>query len=263
MPESSAHPNARPQHPLEQSGASQPTAPQTADSRRTAVLSVDDRHTLWNVSPEDRAEALATRPLLLMLHGWGARESDILPLASSLPPEFVVAAPRAPLDAGNDYGFAWYPIAALREPASGGDQTDARPAADALVRWLDEVAPVGSRSAQISVLGFSQGGLMTTELLRTHAHLLRATVNLSGYVAQQPRELDELLRVERPPVFWGRADRDPVIPPHLTQFTEQWLPAHSALDERVYAGIGHAVSAQELSDVSAFLDEHVLTESQG
>ncbi|MCD7100813.1 alpha/beta hydrolase [Pseudoclavibacter sp. 13-3] len=260
MSESSARPNARPEHPLDESGtaATQPAKPGSA-----AVLSIDDRHTLWNVSREERAAALATRPLLLMLHGWGARESDILPLARNLPPEFVVAAPRAPLDAGNDYGFAWYPIAALRQPAAGDGQTDARPAADALVRWLDEVAPAGSRSAQISVLGFSQGGLMTTELLRTHAHLLRTTVNLSGYVAQQPRELDDLLAAERPPVFWGRADRDPVIPLPLTQFTQQWLPAHSALDERVYAGIGHGVSAQELSDVSAFLSEHVLKESQG
>ena len=59
---------------------------------------------LWS-KPE---EARAGKPLLVMLHGYGANEQDLFGLADMLPEEFAVASVRAPLVSGQ--GFSWFPL---------------------------------------------------------------------------------------------------------------------------------------------------------
>jgi phospholipase/carboxylesterase len=35
--------------------------------------------------------------------------------------------------------------------------------------------------------------------------------------------------------------------------TESWLPGHSTLTRKVYAGLGHGISSQEAGDVATFV----------
>ncbi len=39
--------------------------------------------------------------------------------------------------------------------------------------------------------------------------------------------------------------------------TGPFLTAHATLDERIYSGLGHAISAAEIDDVRAFLDDEL------
>ena len=60
--------------------------------------------------------------------------------------------------------------------------------------------------------------------------------------------------VEHPlPVFWGRGTADTVIPPSAINRTQAWLPGHSTLTERIYEGMAHSISQQELGEVVTFL----------
>ena len=61
---------------------------------------------LWSKPEEERAG----KPLLVLLHGYGANEEDLLSLADLLPQEFVVASVRAPMVSGA--GFTWFPLTA-------------------------------------------------------------------------------------------------------------------------------------------------------
>jgi phospholipase/carboxylesterase len=101
----------------------------------------------------------------------------------------------------------------------------------------------------------SQGGLIATQLLRTRPERVAATVVLSGFVQAAPQPADEQLAAERPAVFWGRGARDPMIPADAIERTRQWLTAHSTLTERVYPGLAHGISNQEIADVRAFLSD--------
>lgn len=68
---------------------------------------------------------------------------------------------------------------------------------------------------------------------------------------------DEDLARLRPPIFFGRGDVDGVISAETTARIAAWLPGHSTLTEKVYPGLAHSISAEELADVSAFLDDVV------
>jgi phospholipase/carboxylesterase len=87
-------------------------------------------------------------------------------------------------------------------------------------------------------------------------------VVLAGYAPGGELPGDAVLAERRPPVFWGRGAADEVIPQALVDLTAQWLPIHSELSGRVYPGLTHSISQDELNDVRAFLDAR-LAESDG
>lgn len=191
----------------------------------------------------------AASPLVLLLHGYGSHEHDLPGLMSSLPP-LPWASVRAPLDMGNG-GAAWFPL----PPTWGGeapqlDQHAIDAATTRLWTWIDqEVAP----DRPLVPIGFSQGGLMALQLLRTRPERVAATAVLAGFASGAPQPGDARLAASRPPVFWGRGDADAVIWPASVALTERLLPQWSRLDARVYAGLGHAVSPAMLHDLDAFL----------
>ncbi|MET0976205.1 MAG: alpha/beta hydrolase-fold protein [Leifsonia sp.] len=218
--------------------------PHTDDD--TPELAIDDAAVLWSASGTDRAG----RPLLVLLHGYGSHEGDLFGLAPYLPLEPVIASLRAPVPLGGG-SWAWFPL------QDGPDGLTSTPeavvaATDALLGWVDRLEP---RPSSVGLLGFSQGGAMALELMRTRPDDFHHAAVLSGFVADVPRDGDARLAVRRPPVFWGRGTADTVISGANVARTQDWLPDHSTLTERIYEDLAHAVSETELRDLTAFLRE--------
>jgi phospholipase/carboxylesterase len=207
---------------------------------------LDDSVALWSAEAADRTG----RPVLVLLHGYGADERDLFALASYLPPAFVVAAVRAPLAPPFPApGFSWYPIEGL----DGRDPQHVTSAASLVIDWIDSVAP----GSDVGLLGFSQGAAVALQALRLRPDRFAFAVNLSGYVTPAPLPGDTALAERRPPVFWGRGTHDDVIPGFLVEYTTGWLPEHADLSGRVYPGLTHSVSEQELDDVRTFLQKQL------
>lgn len=204
---------------------------------------IDDSATLW--APGDREG----RPLLVLLHGYGADEHDLLGLAGYLPEGIAVASVAAPLAPPFPTpGRSWYPIEGL-----DGRSADAvTAAARALLRWIDAAA---ADAPSIALLGFSQGAAVSLQALRLAPERFGAVVALSGYATPGELPGDEALCASRPAVFWGRGSADDVIPPALIAHTSQWLPDHADLSGRVYTGLTHSISEEELGDVHRFLSD--------
>jgi len=205
---------------------------------------LDDGAVLWSVPPEERAG----RPLLVLLHGYGADERDLFGLVPYLPDALVIAAVRAPLaPPWPAPGYSWYPIEGL-ESRDPGHVTDA---AARLLAWLDVA---GAGASAVGLLGFSQGGAVSLQAMRIAPERFAYAVVLSGYANPGALPGDAALAARRPPVFWGRGARDEVIPSFLVEHTTRWLPGHADLTGRIYPGLTHSVSEAELADVRAFLD---------
>ncbi|MBM7505755.1 alpha/beta hydrolase [Agromyces aurantiacus] len=205
-------------------------------------MRIDDEAVLWSASPADRAD----RPVLVLLHGYGSHEGDLFGLSPYLPLQPAIASLRAPIAMG--WGHSWFPL-----PEQADDEltaVDAEAAVTAVLEWLDRVVP---ETTPVGLLGFSQGGAMAIELLRRAPERFAFAVSLAGFALPGDREGDERMSRLAPPVFWGRGAADDVIPAAAIAQTQAWLPAHADLDQRVYEGLGHAVSDRELADVSAFL----------
>ena len=87
-------------------------------------------------------------PLVVLLHGRGSNEADILGLADHLPDGAAYAAVRAPIPEGG--GYAWFANRGIGRPVAGS-------LADTMAwfrDWLDGVAPDGR---PVVLVGFSGG----------------------------------------------------------------------------------------------------------
>ena len=199
--------------------------------------------------PSWATDAGSAPAVALLLHGYGADERDLLALVPELGLDLPWASLRAPLDMGGG-GAAWFALTMPGDP----DPAAFAGATDAIWAWVEEhVGP----ATRIVPIGFSQGGFMATQLLRTRPDRVLAPVVLAGFVAGAPQPADDRLAAERPAVFWGRGDADGVITPDAVARTAAFLPGHSSLVERVYAGLGHGIGAEELDDVRDFLAVHL------
>jgi phospholipase/carboxylesterase len=215
------------------------------DDGVTENLTIDDTATRW--SSPDRAGM----PLLVLLHGYGADEHDLFGLVPYLPSGIAVASVAAPLAPPWPMpGRSWYAIDGL----DGRSPEAVTVAAEAFLRWLDAAA---GDSPSVALLGFSQGAAVSLQALRLAPERFGAVVALSGYAAPGDLPGDETLTELRPPVFWGRGTHDDVIPPALVDHTAQWLPGHADLSGRVYTGLTHSISEEELADVRRFLTKWI------
>ena len=204
-------------------------------------------HVIWNNDEADRAGT----PLVVMFHGYGSHEGDLMALSASLPDGFTVASVRAPQRAGA--GFQWFALS-----SDLGFTTDAVvAAAEPVVQWLRDES---LQHTHVILLGFSQGMAIATTVARHAPDLVDAVVGLSGFVVpvaddDAPADFfhDAALRGEPLRMFWGRDPEDPVIPPALVDLTAEWAQQHADATKVQYRGIGHGVSPQELSHVSEYL----------
>jgi phospholipase/carboxylesterase len=152
---------------------------------------------------------------------------------------------RAPVDLGNGY-FAW----ANRVTPGNPPVDDVELATEAIWQWVD--ANLDSRSPLI-VLGFSQGGLMATQLLRTRPERIVATVILAGFTLAAEQSADEQLASEKPRVIYCRGLQDDVISPDAVQRTLAWLKGHTSAEIYSYDGLGHSIDERVMEDVATYL----------
>lgn len=202
--------------------------------------------TLLDLRSDDLAgpDGATPRAAVLLLHGFGSNERDLAGLVPALQLELPWASLRAPLPAGP--GAAWFQITTPGSP----DAEPVEAATAAIWAWVDEHLDAATRVVPI---GFSQGGLMATQLLRTRPERVLAPVVLGGFVLGAPQPADDVLAATRPAVFWGRGAEDRVIAAHAVTRTADWLPRHASLVERLYPGLAHSISADEIADVREFL----------
>lgn len=217
----------------------------------------DDATVHLAASPGDSDDRAGAAPLLVLLHGYGAHERDLLPLVDLLGHTGPVIAPRAPIRLGAGFGpDAWAWLGDVEGDEGFAPQPEATAIlAEELLALLDAHSP----AAPVVLVGFSQGAAMAIELLRRAPERVACLVSLSGYVegVDEPAMTtnDDALRARGVPVFHGRGDVDPVVPPHVEERTLRWLREHTDLTERVYPGLAHAVDAAELGDARDFLAE--------
>nr|ADC79140.1 lipase/esterase [uncultured sludge bacterium] len=234
-------------------------------------LRINDDLVRWTVdrrpaTADEALRALETRPLVLLMHGFGSFEGDLISLAAELPDGIVCASPRAPLTLPPPTvnGYAWWEIVfradgtVVRSDPPAFEDSDAHTATLAILAWLDALdARVAGGLRTVVPLGFSQGGCMVTSLLRMQPTRFPCGVNCSGFVAPGSYAGDPELAAIRPPLFWGRDPADPIIEAERIDATAVWSAAHTAIEAHIYHGIGHGIGREEIADISAFIERHL------
>ncbi len=204
-----------------------------------------------------RPPATGKPPLLVMLHGIGADENDLFPLAGEIDQRFKVVSLRAPYDYHT--GHAWFRI----DFGPGGvlkpDVAQARATLGDLVRWL-AAAPDRLRvdPQRVYLLGFSQGAMMSIGVLRTAPERVAGVVALSGlgdesiFEVQAPRDA-----IARVPLLVAHGTMDDVLPIENGRRTRDLFQGLSRDFTYREFPIRHGIDHEELSVVEQWLSAHL------
>lgn len=207
-------------------------------------------HTYTWVPGEDPAA-----PALLLLHGTGADERDLLPLGARIGPGSALLSPRGLV---REHGMnRWF-----RRLAEGVFDTD-----DLVARAADLAAFVRTASAEHGIppggavaVGFSNGANMAAALLLLHPGLLRGAVLLSAMLPLQPERLPDLTGTV---VLMGAGRIDPMAPPDRAEALARLLREAGADVDLHWHDHGHGVDPAQIELVRAWLDEVRTGASQG
>jgi phospholipase/carboxylesterase len=184
--------------------------------------------------------------LMVMLHGLGDSIEGYrwLPEAMALPwlNYLLVNAP-------DDYfgGYSWFDYPDNYKP---GVQRSRK----LLFELLDALRPKGFPPEQITIGGFSQGGLLAIEIGLRYPHRLAGVVGISGWVCEPEKLLQELSPVatqQRLLVTHGKLD--PLVPFDLTRGQIRQLKAAGLNVEWHEFAKVHTIIEDELAVVREFV----------
>lgn len=188
-------------------------------------------------------------PTIILLHGRGSNEQDLLGLAPYLDPRFFLIAPRAPL-AFPYGGYTWYSMQQVGEP----EPDEFTRSYEQLSRFIDEVKeqyPVDPE--QLFLLGFSMGTVMSFSIALTRPDQIRGVVAHSGYIPEHSSLAFRWDALQKTGFFVAHGVEDPVIPIRFGRRSNELLQqANADLTYREYP-IGHHVSDESVHDLSTWL----------
>jgi phospholipase/carboxylesterase len=197
--------------------------------------------------------AISPAPLLVLLHGIGSNEEDLLGLAPYLDARFLIVSVRAPLVMGPG-SYGWFNIEFTPEGLVA-DIEQAKSSLRQLPGFVDElVVTYGADAGCVYLMGFSQGAMMSLAFALTHPEKIAGAVIMSGRFPSQVLE-DEPDRkaLEGMPFLVTHGIYDPVLPIEQGRSIRENLKALPVeLTYREYP-MQHEVNMDSLRDISAWL----------
>ena len=199
-------------------------------------------------------------PLLLLLHGYGSNEADLMSFAAYFADNFFVAAARAPHNLSWG-GHAWFDI---NWNANGGREFINLEQAEAsrlkLLQFVDEIVAQHDLDAnRVFLAGFSQGAIMSYALALTTPEKLAGIAAMSGALPHQHLPIADGERLKDFPILVTHGLNDPVLPIALGRQARDFLQKFPIkLDYREYPD-AHNISEASLRDVVEWLGERVVS----
>jgi phospholipase/carboxylesterase len=186
-------------------------------------------------------------PTLVLFHGTGGTEQDLLPLAKKISPASSVLSLRGSvLENGMPRFF--------KRLAEGVFDIE-----DLIVRtkevneFLDQAAEQYKFDrGHLVALGYSNGANIAGSLLFHYEHALKGAILHHPMVPRRGIELPDLAGI---PVFIGAGSNDPLCPPQESIDLEKLLSAAGASVTLHWENFGHQLSSSEVEAAASWFTE--------
>jgi phospholipase/carboxylesterase len=193
--------------------------------------------------------------VLMLLHGIGANERSVTPIASGVDPRLTVISVRAPLTMGPT-SFAWYPTHfGPNGPVIDAD--DAEQGRQALLKFIEDYR-AEHNVKNVYLMGFSQGAIMAVTAALSAPSLVQASIGFSG------RFPEEFASVVRPQgelaatrIWIGHGTEDTKLPIHLGRLMRDSLAKFGAIYDYSEYSAGHEVTPEMLANSHRWLTNQI------
>lgn len=197
-------------------------------------------------------------PLLIMCHGYGSDENDLFSFASELPEELMIISLRAPYPM-QPYGNAWYAINFDADKGKWSDNEQAKQSVGLISEFITYACiTYGVDSNNVTLLGFSQGTILSYAVALTYPEKVKNIIALSGYINEDI--LSDSIQdsnVSHLNFFCSHGSVDQVIPVEWARKTPAFLKALNINYEYSEYPVGHGVAPQNFYDLKAWLAKYI------
>ncbi|WP_276166603.1 alpha/beta hydrolase [Zobellia alginiliquefaciens] len=197
-------------------------------------------------------------PVLFMFHGYGSNEEDLFSFAPELPEELCVISVRAPYPM-EPYGNAWYAINFDAQQGKWSDDEQAKSSRDKIVAFIDEACATYALDAErVTILGFSQGTILSYAVALSYPEKIKNVIALSGYINEailkggfEDQDHSGLK------IYASHGQVDQVIPPEWAQRAPEFLKNLNI--DHVYEEfpVGHGVAPQNFYSFKKWLADKI------
>ena len=186
-----------------------------------------------------------TGTTLLLLHGTGGNEEDLIPLGQELLPGAAILSPRGKV---SEYGAPRF----FRRLAEGVfDHEDLLFRTHELAAFVEAAADqYGFDRSKIIAVGYSNGANVAASTILLHPGLLRAAVLFRAMVPFEPEVTPDLSGM---PVFMAAGRMDRMIAADNTQRLADILTEAGAEVDLRWRNVGHPLTYEEVGEAEEWL----------
>ncbi|PHS67913.1 MAG: phospholipase [Flavobacterium sp.] len=196
-------------------------------------------------------------PVIIMLHGYGSDENDLFSFAAELPLEYTIISLKAPY-AMQPYGNAWYAIHFDNVDGKWSDDKQAIESRDLVVKCIDEIIEKYEvDSNNITLLGFSQGTILSFAVALSFPEKVKNVIGLSGYINEAIfKENYAQNDFSNLSIYTSHGSVDQVIPVDWARKTQPFLQNLNIDCEYSEFPVGHGVAPQNFYELKAWLEKY-------
>ncbi len=195
-------------------------------------------------------------PLILMLHGYGSDEKDLFAFANYLPEQYTVVSVRAPYPM-QPMGNAWYAINFDANANKFSDTKQAIESREKIKKFISEaIDAYNINPEEVTLLGFSQGTILSFATALTYPNLIKNVIGLSGYIDKNMVDMADPKLLKKLKVFSSHGSADQVIPVEWARKTPEILKSLDIDCEFKEFPIGHGVNQDNFEAVLNWLKKN-------
>lgn len=182
------------------------------------------------------------RNCLILLHGVGGNEQNLIDLATGIDPDTLVVFPRGPLTLSPSQ-FAWFRVVFTAEGPSIVE-AEAEDSRRRMIHFVEQVqSAYGIPPENTVIAGFSQGGILSASVALSAPERVKGFAILSGRILPELEpHLATRERLAHLSAFVGHGEYDRTLPVLWPQRADQWLTDLGVEHVTRYYPIGHEIS---------------------
>ncbi len=197
-------------------------------------------------------------PVLFMFHGYGSDENDLFSFSAELPEELCIISVRAPYPM-QPYGNAWYAIYFDAAQGKFSDDKQAILSRDKISDFIDEAVNAYDLDANnVTLLGFSQGTILSYAVALSYPNKINNVIALSGYlnedILKENYEQNDFSGLN---IYCSHGSVDQVIPVDWAKKAPIRLAELGIQTSLNEFPVGHGVAPQNFYQFKDWLIQHI------
>ncbi|MGB5385712.1 MAG: alpha/beta fold hydrolase [Eudoraea sp.] len=197
-------------------------------------------------------------PVIFLFHGYGSNEEDLFSFASELPSECFIISARVPYPLP-PFGNAWYAINFDASFGKWSDEKQAISSRNKIVSFIEEACKAYQLDKDnVTLLGFSQGTVLSYAVALSFPDKVKNVVALSGYIDENILEKNYAQNdYKNLNIYASHGQVDQVIPPEWAQKAPILLKKLGINYKYEEFPVGHGVSPQNFYSFRKWLEENI------